>query len=215
MSAAAARAVDASMGLRPSAHAVRRAEPEWCPWENLRQIADQRRWYLLRVTPGCEKRAVTALREAGLDALIPVDALWRWRSAIDRARGGEKSLSHIPALPGYAVVGFDGPWDAWVRALTARHVTGFVGVGGAPRRLSTDDMMRIAALGRAAPRAWRRMLRGAEFGVGDRVTMLVGPLTGWIGRVVSVDEGHGRALIDMDGGAPGAVWAALDNIGCI
>lgn len=207
------RAVDVSRGLRRTCAAVRVAEPDWSDCSRLRAVAHARRWYLARVTPGREKRAVVALWQAGLEAAIPVDALWRHASKQAKARGDAKVERLTPALPGYALVGFEGAWDRWVAALSCDHVNGFVSVQGAPRRLSGDEAIAVVALGRAAPRSWRRMLRGAEFAVGDAVRMMAGPLEGWRGVALSIDLAQGRALVDLEGADLGAVWAGLDALG--
>jgi len=150
-------------------------------------------WYVARVAPQRELRAVDALEACGVSAFTPLRE--RWRRVSEAAR---RVTFLAPAAPGYVFVGLDPAFPRWVSVLGCRYVVRMLG-GDRPRSLSPAAVLAALAMSEAASEERRTMPAGREYAVGDEVEMVAARFGGLAGTVTGLERGEARLLLRLFG----------------
>ena len=147
-------------------------------------------WYVLQLKPNGLKLAQTNLARQGYQTLMPM------REVSQQARYGLKSVKR-PLFSGYLFFGHaEGPIN-WRAIANTRGVTRVVnGTDGQPAPLPSEF-----ANGLIQATAKDGMLIAmTDYRSGDAVSVINGPFSGWLARVIAADdEGRVRLLIDIMG----------------
>jgi len=155
-----------------------------------------KRWYVVHVYSGFEKKIASAIQEQaaqkGLadhfeEILVPAEE-------VVEVRRGQKVNSERKFFPGYVLVKMELTDDAWHLIKNTPKVTGFLGTKLRPTPISeaeADRIMKQAQEGVEHPR------RSVIFEVGEQVRVADGPFTSFNGTVEEIDEEKGRLKVSV------------------
>lgn len=185
------------MAHSPSLSRIRTTVPLDKRTEAPQSLASGLDWFALVTNPNCEWRALAGLREAGIDAFLPVLSKWVSRSAIRRE-------VERPLFARYLFVGQPVGAANWWKIRRVDGVERVVGVDGVPMRIPAADLARLAqwqAEGRfefdmhGRPR-WKPSGGGEPFEVGAQVTVTSGPFASFL-AVVKATAGFEKPVETM------------------
>ena len=142
----------------------------------------EKRWFAVRTKSRHEKRAVTELKRAGIEAWIPL------REKACRYKTRKDFVRELPLLCGYVFVHINKAEELTV--LRAHYVSRFVSMGyGKIRRRVTDaEMQLLQLLSTDRETDWTTMEEVFEFKEGTPVEIIRGPLSGVRGRYVKKQD---------------------------
>jgi transcription termination/antitermination protein NusG len=155
-----------------------------------------KRWYVVHVYSGFEKKIATAIKEQaaqkGLadhfdEILVPAEE-------VVEVRRGQKVNSERKFFPGYVLVKMELTDDAWHLVKNTPKVTGFLGTKTRPTPISeaeADRIMKQTQEGVEHPRP------SVIFEIGEQVRVADGPFTSFNGTVEEVDEEKGRVKVSV------------------
>ena len=155
-----------------------------------------KRWYVVHVYSGFEKKIAQAIKEQadqkGLgdhidEVLVPSEEVME-------VRRGQKVNAERKFFPGYVLVKMELTDDAWHLIKNTPKVTGFLGTKLRPSPISeaeADRIMKQAQEGVDHPR------RSVIFDIGEQVRVADGPFTSFNGTVEEVDEEKGRLKVSV------------------
>ena len=155
-----------------------------------------KRWYVVHVYSGFEKKIAIAIREQaaqkGLadhfeEVLVPAEE-------VVEVRRGQKVNAERKFFPGYVLVKMELTDDAWHLVKNTPKVTGFLGTKTRPSPISEAEAERIM----------KQTQEGVEhprpsviFEIGEQVRVADGPFTSFNGTVEEVDEEKGRVKVSV------------------
>jgi transcriptional antiterminator NusG len=167
---------------------VRSREPIW------ERIVMAKRWYVLHVFSGSEKKVAQSIREQSIthgledqieDVMVPTENVVEVKRGV-RVEGERKFF------PGYILVKLELSDEAWQMVTSQPRVTGFLGGKGRP----------IPITDREAERLIRQMSEGVErprttisFDVGEQVRVADGPFASFNGYVEEADDDKARLKV--------------------
>lgn len=143
-------------------------------------MAETAKWYVVHTYSGYENKVATnietVVENQGLQALIeevrvPTEKVVELKD--DKEREVERKI-----FPGYVLVKMILTDDSWYVIRNIRGVTGFVGPGSKPIPLTEKE---VAALG------VETVTVEVNYAVGDTVSVVNGPLEGFVGVVNAID----------------------------
>jgi transcriptional antiterminator NusG len=149
-------------------------------------------WFLVHTYSGSEKKVLAELEERikgyGLEGRIlnvflPLDH----ESVIER---GKRKIKPVKVFPGYLLIQMIMDDETWYIIRNTPGVLGFVGSGNKPTPLTPDEVEKI--VNRISEEEAKEKL---NFGVGNKVKILVGPFINMEGIVESIDEGKGTTKV--------------------
>jgi len=150
------------------------------------------RWYAVNTYSGHENKVKHNLEHRVLtlgqkrnvrQIVIPTEQ-------ISEMKDGQKIQIERRTMPGYVLVNMDLNEDSWGLVKGTPGVTGFVGASNKPIPLNQAEIDRL--LNRetaAAPRA------RAQFGVGESVKVVSGPLSDFSGEISEVNDDASRLKV--------------------
>lgn len=152
-------------------------------------------WYVVHTYAGFENKVKTGILETvgklGLQdrisqVLVPTEEVLS-------IKGGKKRKSQRKFFPGYILVEMELDDTTWHIVKDTPKVTGFVGNSTHPTPLSEEEIRTIlkqAEEGAVAPTQPKDV-----YEKGDRVRVIDGPFSSFIGSVEDVNPGHGRLTV--------------------
>ncbi|MFH1157744.1 MAG: transcription termination/antitermination protein NusG [Pseudomonadota bacterium] len=154
-----------------------------------------KRWYVLHVYSGFEKKVASSIRETavkrGLDQFI--EEVMVPTEEVIEVRRGQKVNAERKFFPGYVLVKMDMNDDAWHLVKNTAKVTGFLGGGGnKPQPITETEAMRLLKQvqeGAESPRP------GITFDIGEQVRVSDGPFSSFNGVVEEIDEDRSRLKV--------------------
>ena len=159
-------------------------------------MADKR-WYVVHVYSGFEKKIAQQIREQaaqkGLgdafdDILVPAEE-------VTEVRRGQKINSERKFFPGYVLVKMAMSDEAWHLVKDTPKVTGFLGTRNKPAPITEAEAQRIVNQVQEGVDKPRRP--SITFEVGEQVRVADGPFTSFNGTVEEVDEERGRVKVSV------------------
>ena len=156
-----------------------------------------KRWYVVHVYSGFEKKIAQAIKEGaaqkGLadhfdEVLVPAED-------VVEVRRGQKVSAERKFFPGYVLVKMEIPDEAWHLVRDTPKVTGFLGTKTKPSPISEGEADRI--LKQAQEGVERPARPSVLFEVGEQVRVADGPFTSFNGTVEEVDEEKGRLKVSV------------------
>jgi transcription antitermination factor NusG len=153
-------------------------------------------WYALKVLVGREFKCAERLQRKGLQIYVPTKK--RWRSVSRHTRRAE--LSSYPLLTGYIFFRAALSGGEWRRAFDVPGVYGVLEVDGEPTALRNGEMEDLQARerkGEFKAFEYERWLReGKGFRVGDKVSVVAGPFSGYSYTVARINDR--KAFLDIE-----------------
>lgn len=156
---------------------------------------DQPQWYVIHTYSGYENKVKATLEQVvenrGIqDMIVEVNVPMEEQVEI---KDGKKKTVMRKKYPGYVLVKMHLTDDIWYIVRNTRGVTGFVGPNSKPVPLTEEE---LATMGMAND--WIPVI---DYGVGDSVKVINGPLESFIGVVdaISNEKKKVRVLVSMFG----------------
>ncbi len=155
-----------------------------------------KRWYVVHVFSGSEKKVAQAIREQaethGLDDSIE-DVMVPTEEVVE-VKKGVKVQSEKKFFPGYILVKLDLTDEAWQLVTSQPRVTGFLGGKGKPVPITNAEAERLI----------RQMSEGVErprstvtFDIGEQVRVADGPFASFNGFVEEADDDKARLRVTV------------------
>ena len=153
-----------------------------------------KRWYVVHVYSGFEKKIAEQLKEQaaqkGLadqfdEVLVPSEQV------VEMRRGQKVNAEH-KFFPGYVLVKMELTDDAWHLVKNTPKVTGFLGSDNKPMPLSEAEAQRIL---HQVQEGIERPKPSVSFEVGEQVRVSDGPFASFNGTVEEVDEQRSRLKV--------------------
>ncbi|MCS6877010.1 MAG: transcription termination/antitermination protein NusG [Geminicoccaceae bacterium] len=153
-----------------------------------------KRWYIIHVYSGFEKKVRDAIREQaaqkGLSHLF--DEILVPTEEVVEVRHGRKVPTERKFFPGYVLVKMELNDETWSLVRNIGKVTGFLGPGGRPSPISDAEAERII---RQVKEVKEHPKPTIAFVPGDQVRVAEGPFASFTGTVEEVDEAKGRLKV--------------------
>jgi len=155
-----------------------------------------KRWYVVHVFSGSEKKVAQAIREQaethGLEDLIE-DVMVPTEEVVE-VKKGVKVQSEKKFFPGYILVKLDLTDEAWQLVTSQPRVTGFLGGKGKPVPITNAEAERLI----------RQMSEGVErprstvtFDIGEQVRVADGRFASFNGFVEEADDDKARLRVTV------------------
>lgn len=149
------------------------------------------KWYILHTYSGYE----TMVRESLLRLIennnlgdMIVDVKIPTEQTIEEKANGKKKIVNRKLLPCYVFIKMIYSNQIWYLVTNTRGVTGFCGPQGRPIPMKEDEIRKMRL---------EEYVVDADFKAGDRVTIDNGPLEGFIGTIVEVNDEQQRAKVSI------------------
>ncbi|MBL6602786.1 MAG: transcription termination/antitermination protein NusG [Proteobacteria bacterium] len=155
-----------------------------------------KRWYVVHVFSGSEKKVAQAIREQaetyGLDDDIE-EVLVPTEEVVEMRRGARVNAER-KFFPGYILIKMDLTDQAWHIVNSHNRVTGFLGAGGKPMPISDAEAERLI---KQVTEGIERTHSDVIFEIGEWVRVAEGPFASFKGLVEEVDEDKSRLKVTV------------------
>lgn len=159
---------------------------------------DDRQWYVIHTYSGYENKVKTNL-EHRVESMGVQDKIYQVVIPTEEEieiKDGQRRTVQKKVFPGYVLVQMLMGDDSWYVVRNTPGVTGFVGSGTKPSPLDDSDVKRILKqMKMEAPKV------KVSFSPGERVKVVDGPFTDFIGVVdtINAEKGKVRVLVSFFG----------------
>ena len=152
---------------------------------------EQARWYVIHTYSGYEAMVKDSLekliennnlQENIFEIQIPTE------ETLEEKANGKKKLVERKKFPCYVFLKMIYSNDIWYLVTNTRGVTGFVGPQGRPLPLTDDEVARMGLV---------KVAVEVDFGVGDTVVVVSGPLESFSGTVISMNEQTQKVMVNV------------------
>jgi transcription termination/antitermination protein NusG len=155
-----------------------------------------KRWYVVHVFSGSEKKVAQAIREQaesrGLDDLVE-DVMVPTEEVIE-VKKGVKVQSEKKFFPGYILVKLELTDEAWQLVTSQPRVTGFLGGKGKPVPITNGEAERLI---KQVSEGVERPRSTVSFDVGEQVRVSDGPFASFNGYVEEADDDKSRLRVTV------------------
>jgi transcriptional antiterminator NusG len=160
----------------------------------MKDIDNRAQWYVIHTYSGYENKVKAdiekiaenrGLRDLILDIQVPTEE-------VVEIKDNKKKVSQKNIYPGYVIIKMVMTDESWYIIRNARGVTGFVGPGSKPVPLTDEEVERMGV---------DKKTITVDFEVGDRVKVVDGPLSDFIGVVeeINLERRKVRVSVSMFG----------------
>lgn len=149
------------------------------------------KWYILHTYSGYEamvKESLFRLIENNNLSDQIVDVKIPTEQTIEEKANGKKKVVERKLLPCYVFIKMIYSNQLWYLVTNTRGVTGFCGPQGHPIPMREDEIRKMRL---------EEYVEDADFKIGDRVTIDSGPLEGFIGTVLELNDASQRARVSI------------------
>ena len=155
-----------------------------------------KRWYVLHVYSGFEKKIATQIMEqAQLKGLADhIDEVVVPTEEVVEIRRAQKVNAERKFFPGYVLIKMELTDEAWHLVKDVPKVTGFLGSKTRPTPISDAEADRII---KQAQEGTENRRPSIIFEIGEQVRVADGPFTSFNGVIEEVDEDKGRVKVSV------------------
>jgi transcription termination/antitermination protein NusG len=163
------------------------------------EIADpNKNWYVIHTYSGYENKVKTNL-EHRIESMGVQDKIYQVMIPTEdeiEIKDGQRRTVQKKVFPGYVLVEMSMNDDAWYVVRNTPGVTGFVGTATKPTPLPEDEVKKILKKSGQEPPKVK-----VSFAKGERVKVVDGPFTDFIGVVddINPEKGKVRVLVSFFG----------------
>lgn len=159
-------------------------------------VANKKRWYVVNVYSGFEKKVVQAITEMaerkGLsdrfeEFLVPCEE-------IVEIRRGAKVNTERQYFPGYILVKMDLSDETWHLIRNTPRVANFLGANGKPSPISEREVSHIM---KQVQESVEKPRHTTSFEIGEQVRVIDGPFASFAGIVEETDDEKGRLKVSV------------------
>jgi transcriptional antiterminator NusG len=159
-------------------------------------VENKKRWYVVNVYSGFEKKVVQAIREQaerkGLsdrfeELLVPSEE-------VVEIRRGAKVNTEKQYFPGYVLVKMDLTDETWHLVRNVPRVSSFLGANGKPSPITEREVSRIL---KQVQESVEKPRHTTTYEVGEQVRVCDGPFSSFAGIVEDVDDEKGRIKVSV------------------
>ena len=152
---------------------------------------EQAKWYVIHTYSGYEAMVKDSLekliennnlQENIFEIQIPTE------ETLEEKANGKKKLVERKKFPCYVFLKMIYSNDIWYLVTNTRGVTGFVGPQGRPLPLTDDEVARMGLV---------KVAVDVDFGVGDTVIVVSGPLESFSGTVITMNEQTQKVMVNV------------------
>ena len=155
-------------------------------------VQDDRQWYVIHTYSGYENKVKTNL-EHRVESMGVQDKIFQVVIPTEEEieiKDGQRRTVQKKVFPGYVLVQMLMSDDSWYVVRNTPGVTGFVGSGTKPSPLDDAEVKRILKqMKMEAPKV------KVSFSIGERVKVVDGPFTDFIGVVDSINAERGKVRV--------------------
>jgi transcriptional antiterminator NusG len=161
-------------------------------------VEQDRKWYVIHTYSGYENKVKTNL-EHRIESMGVQDKIFQVVIPTEEEieiKDGQRRTVQKKVYPGYVMVEMAMDDDAWYVVRNTPGVTGFVGTTTRPSPLQDDEVKKILKkIGQEPPKV------KVSFAKGERVKVVDGPFTDFIGVVddINPEKGKVRVLVSFFG----------------
>lgn len=158
-------------------------------------MAEEAKWYVVHTYSGYENKVasnlITTVENRQLQELIQ-EVRVPTEKVTEITESGQRKEVERKVFPGYVIVKMVMSDETWYVVRNIRGCTGFVGPSSKPVPLTDDEVAKLGIEQRSIE---------VSFQVGDSVTIVDGPLEGFIGTVeeLDVEKNRVRVMVSMFG----------------
>jgi transcriptional antiterminator NusG len=157
-----------------------------------------RKWYVIHTYSGYENKVKTNL-EHRIESMGVQDRIYQVMIPTEdeiEIKDGQRRTVQKKVFPGYVLVEMSMNDDAWYVVRNTPGVTGFVGTATKPTPLPDDEVKKILKKSGQEPPKVK-----VSFTKGERVKVVDGPFTDFIGVVddINAEKGKVRVLVSFFG----------------
>jgi transcriptional antiterminator NusG len=155
-----------------------------------------KRWYVLHVYSGFEKKIATQIKETAEQKGLAdqIDEVMVPAEEVVEIRRSQKINTERKFFPGYVLVKMELTDETWHLVRDIPKVTGFLGAKMKPSPISDAEADRML---RQAQEGTEHRRPAILFEVGEQVRVADGPFTSFNGIVEDVDEEKGRVKVSV------------------
>ncbi len=154
-------------------------------------MADEAKWYVVHTYSGYENKVasnlVTTVENRQLQDLIQ-EVLVPTEKVTEITESGQHKEVERKIFPGYVIVKMVMTDESWYAVRNIRGCTGFVGPSSKPVPLTDEEVERLGIEKRSVE---------VRYDVGDSVSIIDGPLEGFIGTVEELDVEKNRVRVTV------------------
>jgi transcriptional antiterminator NusG len=149
------------------------------------------KWYVIHTYSGYEAMVKDSLekliennnlQENIFEIQIPTE------ETLEEKANGKKKIVTRKKFPCYVFLKMKYSNDIWYLVTNTRGVTGFVGPQGRPLPLTDDEVARMGLV---------KVAVEVDFGVGDTVVVVSGPLESFSGTVISMNDQSQKVMVNV------------------
>ncbi len=148
-------------------------------------------WYVLHTFSGYESMVqdnlIKTIEKNNLQDYI-VEIQVPMEDAIEE-KNGKKKVVQRKKFPCYVLLKMRYTDDLWHTIVNTRGVTGFVGPAGRPLPLTEDEVRKMRL---------EKIAIDLKVAVNDKVKVVTGPLEGFVGDVLSVDQTNQKCRVSVE-----------------
>lgn len=156
-------------------------------------MAEQAKWYVIHTYSGYE-----SMVKDSLEKLIENNNLQDYifeiqiptEETLEEKANGKKKIVERKRFPTYVFLKMAYTNDLWYLITNTRGVTGFVGPQGRPLPLTDEEVARN--------RLEENKKVDIDVLVGDEVQIISGALEGFIGKIISLNDGAQKAMVKVE-----------------
>jgi transcriptional antiterminator NusG len=161
-------------------------------------VKDKKAWYAIHTYSGYEDAVVRYLKQR-VESLSMNDKIFTVlvpKEKKIRVKGGKKKTVEEKIYPGYVLVQMILSEDSWYVVRNTPRVMGFVGPDSTkPTPLSHDEIEYLMA--RMSEDEGKETKFKVDVAMDDLIKVIDGPFRDYEGKVVEVDEEHGRVKVSV------------------
>ena len=153
-------------------------------------------WYVVHTQTGAEERA-----KAGLESRMASTALKQYigeivvpTEQISEVRSGKKRITARKFFPGYILIKMDMTKESWYLVKSTPGITGFIGPGRRPQRLSQPE---VDAILKKTEETEVKPSPKTVFEVNEPVRITQGPFGNFNGQVMEVYPDRGKLKVSV------------------
>src|SRR4030067_2226894 len=152
-------------------------------------------WYVVHTYAGFENKVKSGILEtvSKLGSQEKISQILVPTEEVLSLKGGKKRKTQRKFFPGYVLVEMEMDDNTWHIIKDTPKVTGFVGGSTDPTPLTDDEVKNI--LKQAEEGAVAQVQPKHAYQKGDRVRVIDGPFSSFIGTVEDVNPAHGRLRV--------------------